>query len=65
MTSTFKKLFIPKVPFKTAFEALGPSIQWQFSTKLPLNTKAVPTDRHAVGVMQIHPVQDNVAVIAK
>jgi len=52
LTSTFKKLFIPKLPgtnnpFKTAFEALGPYIQWQFSTKLPLNMKAIPTDCHA------------------
>ena len=49
LTSTFKKLFLPKVPgtnnpFKTPFKALGLYIQWQLSTQLPLNNKAsLPT----------------------
>lgn len=52
LTSTFKNLFLSKVPgtnnpFKIALEALGFCIQWWLSMKLPLNTKTIPTDCHA------------------
>lgn len=70
LTSSFKKLFISKVPgtsnpFKIALEALGLCIQWWLSTKLPLNAQTIPTDCHALGAMQIHAVQDNVALFTK
>lgn len=70
VTSAFKNLCTRKVPdtnnpFKTALGAPGLYIRWQSSTKLPPNAKTIPTNCHIVGVMQIHTVQDNVAVIIK